>query len=80
MLKQIRKNAVRQQREILEGKTVECFVFGNDYKGGTFMKLEEYKLYAVLDDIKEGYAVLSLNTNTGNYLVQYAGKCKWVVQ
>ncbi|UUV46647.1 hypothetical protein [Bacillus phage vB_BanS-Thrax3] len=80
MYKHISKNSVRKHKEILEGKTVECFNSGNGYKGGEFETLEGVQLNTTLEDVREGYAVLALNKETGKYLLRYAGRCKKIVQ
>jgi len=80
MYKRIKRNATRQHKEILTGKTVECFYSKNGYKGGEFRVLEGVRLNTTLEDVREGYAVLVQSEITGKYILRYAGRCRLIVQ
>ncbi|UUV47148.1 hypothetical protein [Bacillus phage vB_BanS-Thrax5] len=82
MYTKIGKNATRKHKEILENKRIELFTIANNYKGGDYGELPKGSntLNLLLEDLKEGFAVLVQNNETKKYIVRYAGKCKWIVQ
>ncbi|MFS0905753.1 hypothetical protein AB3N02_22155 [Priestia aryabhattai] len=78
-MKKIRKNAVNQIKEIISNmKDCTVYTHKNNYKGEPY-EPDETTVKAVIDDVKEGYAILyaTESKNEEAYMLQYAGRCRW---
>lgn len=73
----IRKNATKKIMEVLKIKKVFGFTPANNYKG-EFLDLNDREIKTIFDDIVEGFANL-YDMGNGQYKVQYAGKCHWII-
>lgn len=80
-VRQIRKNAVRQIKGIISNMS-DCVVHtdSNNYKGAPYSP-DAKELKLIMEDVQLGHAVLADVSKdpdySKNYMLKYAGKCRW---